>query len=168
MPHLYELPEKLEALLEDVVDKDTGEITPEAQAQLDRITDQAEDVACDIAAYMKNLEAERGAVETEMKKLQIRERSLKRRIDWLKEYLATHLASMGLEGKKLQDGRVRITWNKTSSIEIYDPVALPGYLYNEPKPVAPTPDKRRIKELIDDGQTVPGARVNTKKYVVVK
>lgn len=89
---------------------------------------------------------------------------LERKEERLKKFLADFLANTGLE--KVEGSLGKISLRKSKSVDVYDAVKLP----NECLSVTHTykPDKAKIKELINSGEEVPGARIVEKKNIQIK
>ena len=108
MPKLYEIADAIERVLAEHVDPETGEITPEASDELDRLEMDREQVALHIARYLKGERLEAAAVKAEADKLTKRFRSHENRAKWLERYLAQHC-----EGCSYSDATSRIRWAQT-------------------------------------------------------
>lgn len=52
------------------------------------------------------------------------------------------------------------------SVEVTDENAIPPHLMSVPEPVAPTPDKKAIADLLKTGKEVPGARFAAPSYTL--
>ena len=94
---LYQLDESIRELFENLpVDEDTGEILPEAAAQIDALHEQFEEKICGIGLYVKELKANAEACKEASAQLSARAKSLNSRADWLKSYALQHMQQNGL------------------------------------------------------------------------
>lgn len=161
---LYQIDAALQELIERCTDPETGDITEVAE-ELDSLQMAREDKIENIALYYKNLTAEAEMVKLEADKLTKRRRSLERTAERMKEML-----DRGLDGAKFTTARVVVSFNTSKSVEIdtesFLPwaAARPQYLrFKDPEP-----DKAIIRSAINQGMTIPGARIVEKRSVTVK
>lgn len=89
---------------------------------------------------------------------------LERKEERLKRFLGDFLAKTGLE--KVEGSLGKISLRKSKSVEVYDAVKLPNECLNVTHTYKP--DKNKIKELINSGVEIPGARIVEKKNVQIK
>lgn len=155
---LYEIAAALENAIE--IDEDTGEILPGSEERLEALELARDAKACDLACLILSVEAEETAIRAEAAKLTDRARTVAKRADWLRMYLAQWLP----KGEKIADSRVSLRIGETSSVEIAEDADIPAE-YMVPKF---SPDKKAIKAVLESGTAVAGARVVTKRHVVIK
>jgi len=133
---------EIEKILNECVDKETGEITDEAFAKVDELQEQLGVKALHIAAYMKGEEAEAEAVAKVGSKLAARAKIHKNRAARLKKYLQSTLEKDRLE---FSDSRVTIKWRGSSKCIVSDESEIfmdPGLVS---RTVSVSPDLPAIK-----------------------
>lgn len=149
---LYEISDKIEAVLIAGTDTETGEITDEALAALDDLEGELEQKALNVGCYIKGEEAEAEAVMAEAKRLQARAQIHKRRAERLLKYLASHV-----EGQSFKDARCQIGWRKSKAVEVEDVAKLPEE-YVRTK-LTLEPDKTTLRKILSAGIEVDGAEL---------
>lgn len=161
---LHAAAEDLRQLL-DQIDVETGEM-PEGFEQARAIV-ATKSVA--VAAYLLETERQAGMVEDYAKELLERVKTQRRRSDWLREYLKSHMSACGITEIKDERGIFRATLSvgRDESIEVFDQAQLPVDYLRE-IPMRWEPDKTLIKKAIKDGYEVPGARVVKKDRLTIK
>lgn len=162
---LYQAAETVRHLLEQI-DPETGEL-PEGFEQSRAIVATK---AQAVAAFILANEAEADMVEGHAKELISRVKTARKRSDWLREYLRSHMDSCGITEIKSDDGtfKASLAIGRDESIEVFDSAMLPNDYWTEPKPPEPAPDKALIKKAIKDGFDVPGARLVKKDRLTIK
>ena len=140
------------------VDMETGEIIDDGR--LDRLQMEKEKKIENIACWYKNLKAEEGAIDSEIKNLNARKVAAGNQAERLKEYLSGYL-----DGEKFKTARISISYRKSESVVIEDTSNIPTeYLVTK----EPEPSKTKIKEAIKGGLTVPGAHIEQKQNIQIK
>lgn len=161
---LHQAAEGLRALL-DQLDPETGEL-PEGFEQAREIVATK---AVAVTAYMLESEKQTEMVEQYAKELLDRVKTQRKRSDWLRQYLAVHMAACGIT--KIADERglfaATLYPARDESVEVFDAAQLPTDYLRE-IPAKFEPDKALIKKAIKDGFDVPGARVVAKDRLTVK
>ena len=160
---LYTAAETVRSLLEQV-DAETGEL-PEGYEQAREIVASK---AQAVAAFILSNEAEADYVEQHAKELINRVKTARKRSDWLKQYLQSHMTACGITEIKSDDGTFKVTLSpaRDESIEVFDEKQIPmDYLIEK---TTVTPDKTLIKKAIKDGFEVPGARIVKKDRLTLK
>jgi hypothetical protein len=162
---LYKAAETVRHLLEQI-DPETGEL-PEGFEQSRAIVATK---AQAVAAFILSNEAEADMVETHAKELLNRVKTARKRSDWLKQYLHSHMSACGITEIKSEDGtfKASLSIGRDESVEIFDSSMLPNDYWTDPKPPEPSPDKTLIKKAIKDGFDVPGARLIKKDRLTIK
>jgi hypothetical protein len=107
-------------------------------------------------------------VESHAKALLDRVKTARKRSDWLKGYLMSHMTACGIQSIKSDDGTfsAKLEIGRDESVEIYDAASLPDDYMREV--VKTEPDKALIKKAIKDKFTVPGARIVAKDRLTIK
>lgn len=157
---LYEIDAEILALLE-TADEDTGEITAEAAEQLAALSMGRNDKCEQIALVYKNRLAEETAIKAEINALTERHKQAKKRTESVKSYL-----EHALQGHLLETARVAVKYRKSNSVVIDDESQIPHSYMR--KTVKYDPDKTAIKEAVQHGIEVPGARIEERSNIQIK
>ena len=151
---LYEIDQSIE----DLIDKDTGEILDyEAfeglQMQRDAKIEQ-------MALWHKNLVSDAEQIKSEEKNLAERRLALEKKAKSLKSYV-----ELALAGNSYKTPKVSITYRKSKSVDVYDIKSIDSkYL----KVAEPTADKTAIKKAIENGEQIGGAKLIEKNNLQIK
>ena len=163
--NIYEINKAIEDILEDgfSVDEETGEILfdeSDLNALNAEISEKIENVAC----YIKNLTADISALKEEERNLNTRRKQKERKIDSLKGYINY---AMELSGRKsLESPRCKVSYRKSSSVEVPDINALDKDYIT--KTIEIKPNKVAIKEALKEGKTVEGAEIVERQNLQIK
>lgn len=170
MKTLYEIREDHLTLIDelDTLINSGEEITPE---QMDAINSKLEinskefqEKAEAYAAVIAQKMAEARFLKDEAKKLIARAKAAENTADRLNERIAFAMDEQGIE--KIELPHFRLRFHKSSSVQITDDSLLPKQFVKE-KTVS-EPDKKAIKEAIDAGVEVPGAKIQNNKSLIIK
>lgn len=161
---LHAATEQVRELL-DRIDPETGEL-PEGFEQARAIV-ATKSVA--VAAYMLESERQADMVEGYAKDLLDRVRAARKRADWLRQYLSSHMAACGITEIKDERGLFKATLavGRDESVEVFDVGQVPQDYLRE-IPAKHEPDKALIKRAIKDGFEVPGAKLVKKDRLAVR
>lgn len=160
--NLYEIDARIKSVM-DMVDDD-GEISTEIVDELMALNQDFIMVADNVAALIKNIEAESDAIKNEEKNLSERRKSKDKKVDGLKKYLASAMIVNGQ--KKIETPRVKLSTLITPSVSIIDLSLIPSE-YHRIKTVD-EPDKDLIKRALKSGETVDGAELIFNASVTIK
>ncbi len=154
---LYKIADDYQRAL-GMLDDDATELDAEALTQLlGEVTDSFEGKAANVTAYMRNVAAEADAYEHEAERLTLRGKTLRKRIDALKEYLALEMRRCNLT--ECNAGLNALKFVKTPwSVEIDPGAELPPE-YIRVKPEVREPDKVKIAAALKEGKEIAGARL---------
>lgn len=152
---LYKAAEAVRELL-DQIDPETGELPPEYEKASAIVASKAQSVA----AYILDTEAQCAMVEQHAKELLKRVKTQRRRSEYLREYLRTHMAAAGITSIKSDDGTfsAKLEIGRDESVEVFDAAQLTPVFLRE-VPATYEPDKTAIKAALKLGKDVPGARI---------
>jgi hypothetical protein len=161
---LYDAAAQVRELLEQI-DPDTGEL-PEGFEQARAIVASK---AQAVAAFVLENEAQAKMVEDHAKALMDRVKAARKRADWLREYLRSHMAACGVLSIKSDDGTFSavLSPGRDKSVEIFDAAQLPPDYLRE-IPAKTEPDKTLIRKALDDGYEVPGAKLVARDRLTLK
>ena len=104
----------------------------------------------DCGAWAKNLVAESNAFKAEMAVMAKKKKSIDNKVAWVKGYIAEYFT---LDRKKLEDTRVKLSYRKSSAVEIpadLDPEKL-SFMYPDFAKNSWSFDKTAIKKALKDG-----------------
>lgn len=162
---LYEINKEYIHALEQgfIVDEETGEIFFDKEA-LEKIDGDFKEKADNIACYIKDLEAFTTALDTEKKALDKRLKANKEKVSQLKEYLSQALNLR--EINKLETARNKITFRKSTSVDVLDEDAIDFKYFKEV--VEKKLDKKTLLADLKKGAEVQGARLLEKQNIQVK
>lgn len=127
--------------------------------RLDELTCTFDTKVGNIARWIVNLMAEEKAYKERKEIFAAREKAAKNKRESLKNYLAG-----ALNGQKWQDADVRISFRKSVSVDVFGEVPE-EYTVKE---VVSRPDKIKLKEALNEGEVIEGARLIEKNNISVK
>lgn len=163
MANLYEISDKLDVLINEAFDIETGELY-ETQEELDKAIDECEldlDTKIEnIGCFIKNLEADIDMLKKEEDNLKKRRKSAENKIEGLKKYLNGYLTAVypidaDRAKWKFKTPRVILGYRKSSSVEVPDIEKLDKEFIKVKTEVSA--DKTGIKNAIKEGKEVKGA-----------
>lgn len=156
--NLYEINAELQNILNSV-DPETGEITEEQLAALSEITLARDEKIDNIACYIKSLKAEAEALKAEKQALAERQSQKERHAERLRDWLA-----MMMNGEKFESPRSKISWRKSTSVNVFDEREVPEEYWKIKREVS----KSDIGAALKAGRHVPGAVLEEKMNMQVK
>jgi hypothetical protein len=165
MNNLYEIANEYQALLEDRYDPETGEFLQPALGRIDEVSEKLEDKAIAVASYIKNLEAEREAIEKAKKNMAERESRLDKRADYLTQYLQSNMERCGITEIKSPMFVIKLKKCPIST-DILDENIIPDD-YKKSKEIV-TIDKLKLKEEMLAGVIVPGAALKQNNRLEIR
>lgn len=150
---LYEMTRAYEELLEKTFDEDTGEVNEKALEKLNELDATIKEKSIAVASYIKNLEAERKAIDEAKKEMALREKRLTTRVDYLTSYLKCHMEKAAISEISCPYFAIKVK-NNPVSVNDYAPDQVPEEykrIITEVKL-----DKRKIKDALLQGTQIPG------------
>lgn len=165
MLKLYEIDAQIEQLndqIEQYASEHDGEIPESLDNDLMQLQLNRDEKISGIAKWIKSLNAEYDAVDTEYKCLKARRDAIGNRIESIKKYLAF---SVGV-GQKFKDAAVSIYWKTSESVNVVEPEKLPTEYQN----ITITANKTAIKEALKTGriQESDNIKIETKDSIVIR
>lgn len=137
---------------------------------LDAINQEFDEKLDNIACLYKSLLGEAELLDAEAKKLSERARFKKNVCERLKNYLSSNMGAMGRD--KFENGRTKITFSKSKSLEIEDEDALFSSLIATDKmnlvKLERKFDKTGIKKEILAGGYISGATIKENRNIQIK
>jgi len=171
MDTIFEIDRKINTVLENNVDQETGEITENALAVLNELEISREQKLVNIRNFHANINGMIDANKAEMTKLQANVSRLSNVQAGLKRLLEAVVP----EGEKFRHpdtDQLLISWRKSSSLEIDDQAVI-DYC-NEHKELQdcieykPSIKKTELKKHMDSGVGITGAKIKTKNNLQIK
>lgn len=140
----------------------------DAQTQneiLNAIKVEIENKGDGIIKFIRNEEASLKVIDEEIKRLQALKKSKNTKIRNMKSYLMHCMRLMGMKKIEGNLGRISIRKNP-ASLEILDGTIIPQeYMIKE---VIINLDKARVKEMLKNGETVPGCALVQCESITIK
>ena len=140
----------------------------DAQTQneiLNAIKVEIENKGDGIIKFIRNEEASLKVIDEEIKRLQALKKSKNTKIRNMKSYLMHCMRLMGMKKIEGNLGRISIRKNP-ASLEILDGTIIPQeYMIKE---VIINLDKARVKEMLKNGETVPGCALVQGESITIK
>lgn len=161
---LFEIDDAIEQVLNEEVDQETGEITPEAEARLDALVLEKERVALSIARYLKGEIVEGAAVKVEADRLARRAKVHENRAKWLTDYLGKFLKP----DECYKDAAAEILWRHSQFVDAPDVEQLPSQFIREKTVTTREPDKLALAVELKKGTQIKGATLVKRSKLVVK
>jgi chromosome segregation ATPase len=144
-------------LQEDQLDEDG------LQAALDAIGEAVEQKLDGIARLIRNWEAETEALHDEIARLRDRQSAIDNRVRRLKDYALQCLQRANLHRVRLPIVTAYI--GRSTRVEVDVP---PEEVPEQYRRISVSVDKRALKEALDAGDSVPGARLAETEYLVLR
>ena len=157
---LFTIDERLRVLLDTAADPETGEIPDDKAAEIDALEMDKSALCLDVAAWGKECGIEAEAITKTAKELIGRAQICERKQEWAKAALMKMLPA----GQKLRNEHVAISWRKSEAVVVTDEAALPELCWKIVRAIS----KTAIREAIESGQAVAGAKLETRNNVQVK
>ena len=163
-PTLFELTERTHAALAAIEpDPETGELR--GVDEFDAIALDTQEKLIDCSCAVANFDGLVDQLDEQIKALQARKKAVQKISDHVKERVVDAMEVLGI--KSITAAPVKISLRASTSVEVFDESMVPDeYLYTPP--VAPKVSRTAIKQAIDAGQEVPGARLVRKNHLMVK
>ena len=157
--NLYKLAENYNCVMQMIEDDETDATT--LTDTLESIEASIEVKASNIVYLVKNLDAYSVGIETEIKRLQAKQKAVQAKQDSIKEFLFTQLESMGMTEIKTNIATIKKV-NNPPSVSIADESVIPAkYLTIVPESYKIS--KTEIAKDLKAGVEVPGATLQTSR-----
>ena len=163
---LYEINAKMDEILSKMfneVDEETGEIPCELVRELEEIKIARSEKLDNIGCYIKQLEAEADAINSEIVALRSRLKAKRNRAEWLRDYVANDLLTN--DEKRFETPRVAYSFVRSEAVEV-DESRLPKKFFR--KKIEMSPDKIELKKHLKAGETIKGASLVVRDKLQVR
>lgn len=165
MTSLYVIANEYQAMIERLENSEL-----DAQTIADTIegaSGELEVKATNVAMYIRNLEASADAIKQAEKAMSDRRKALESKAENIKRYLFDNMKRVGVT--KIESPYFALTIKKNPPKLVIDDAGLiPGELYIYPEAPPPYPDNERIKNILKNGETVEGARLEQGERLEIK
>ena len=145
--------------LDEMVENDSSLVE-----YLDGVQMQLQEKVNNIVRYSRNLELTAEMIDVEIKRLSELKSVYKNKSDSLKDYISYSMQKNGIE--KVETDIARLSFRKSQTVEIEDISKLPERFVVTK--VSKTADKKAIKEAIENGEAVEGARIDNHNNLQIK
>lgn len=162
---LYEIANEYQNILEQSFNEETGEVNENALSKLDEISVQLHEKGIAVASYIKNIDAERKAIEEAKKAMAEREGKLNKEIDYLTQYLQNNMEKCGISEIKSPYFVIKLK-KCPYSTDIIDESLIPDE-YRKVKAVVSI-DKVKLKEEMLAGVVVPGVALKQNNRIEIR
>ena len=132
---------------------------------LESLSGDIEHKAVNVAYVAMNFSATSQAIRVHAAAQLARADAIEARVHALREYLANCMTGAGLE--KIESPGLRISFRKSSAVQITGEDLIPAEFMRQPKTPPPSPDKAAIKVALQAGQDVPGASIEHRRNLVL-
>jgi chromosome segregation ATPase len=134
-----------EQTLTDTLESICGELTVKAR---------------NVAMCIRNLETTAEQIKAAEAQMAKRRKALETRATRIRQYLFDNMQHAGLQKVECPYFNIAIR-NNPSAVQIDDARQIPTQFMRQPEPPPPAPDKKAIKDALEAGEDVPGARLVT-------
>jgi|SRR6188768_2415683 len=163
--NLYNIANEYQSIISESFDVETGEVNICSIEKLNEITEKIEDKSIAVASYIKNLDAERKAIEEAKKEMAERENSLKKKVEWLTNYLQSSMERCGISEIKSPYFAIKLK-KCPFSVDIEDENLITKE-YKKVKEVI-TVDKLKIKDDLLSGIVIAGASLKQNNRLEIR
>ena len=161
---IYEIDKEIEALLNEAVDPETGELTVDTD-KLEALQMERDRKVENLALAVKNLTAEAAAIKAERDALYDRQRAAEKGAARAKQYLEFVLA-----GDSFKTAKVAVSYRSSQRLEVDE--GFIAWAKRRAKDLLlvkePEPNKTAIKELLKKNGKVPHAQIVTVQNMQIK
>ena len=166
MRPLYEIDTDLRIAMEQAelqAEQQEGEISDFLAHQLDALEGERELKIGNICRFIKSLKAEAEMVKAEEKNLAERKRVCENKANYLKNYLSSFMN----EGEKFSDSNSKVSWRKSTSVEIAENFSFDQAPENWLR-ITTAWDKTVIKDAIKEGYGNSCVKIVEKQNIQIK
>lgn len=158
--NLYEINNAITQAIAEYTDEN-GEITEKGLETLSALEMEKERKIENIALWIKDLESENSAIKSEIDSFKTRLRINENKIDTLKNWLMK-----ATEGRKFSTPKCVVSFRTSTAIEITNIDEIPEAFVRQRAEI--TPDKAKIKAVLQSGGFIRGAKLESRKSVIIK
>jgi hypothetical protein len=155
---LYQLVNEIENF-DFEIDPETGEILN--ADELDALELEKDVKVENICLYIKNLTSDAKAYKEEKDNFDKKMKAAEKKAESLKKYLQSML-----NGEKFKSNKVTVSYRKTKAVDVLDVKYVPAEYLTITQEVKP--DKKAIKEAIENGVEVAGCSLVERQSMSIK
>lgn len=163
MAKLYELDQKINELIANSIDPETGEVSDGFIEKLDTLNMERNEKIDNIMRLYKNLISDAAGWEAEEKRLSELKKSAKNRAESLKNYLSRYMEA-GVEKFTSEHGK--IGWRKSEKVVVQDVDALPEELKKVKVDI--TADLVSLKKALKEDVKIDGVSLEEHQNIQIK
>lgn len=164
LPRLY----GIELEINNIMEYCEGEIAPEEEEKLEEYLDMLGNQEAEkidrFSQFVKLQGARCEAIRAESQRLAKKAASVEERVRFLKNHYLAVLRANSL--KKVRGNAYTVSVRDSVSVEVHDESLLAGTDFAETR-VEIAPYKKRIKEALQAGESVPGCGLIHKNYLMI-
>ena len=122
-----------------------------------------------VTAYIVEDEKQADMIEAYAKDLMQRVKTARKRGEWLRGYLSSHMAACGVTSIKDERGifSAKLEIGRDESVEVFDVAQVPVDYMRE-VPATSAPDKLLMKKAMKDGFEIPGVKMVKRDRLVIR
>ena len=162
---LFEISGEYQHLLDNLCDPETGEISEQALVKLDEVGQELDKKCIAVASYIKNIDAERKAIEEAKRAMASREAAMDKVVTNLTNYLQTNMERTGKTEVSCPYFAIKIK-KCPVSVDVLDEEAIPSE-YKKRKEVVSV-DKMKLKEELSNGIVIPGVALKQNNRLEIR
>ena len=159
---IYQIEHEYLTLVEDIINSG-GEITPEQEMQLALTKDQLENKGRSYGYVVKQLESDCDQIDAEISRLTALKKSRSKTIDRMKETVKNAMILFNVD--EIKSPTLKINFRNSETVEVESAVIPEEWCT---KKTTLTPDKKRIKEALEGGETIVGAYIEKHKNLQIR
>lgn len=163
MAKLYELDQRINELIANSVDPETGEVSDGFIEKLDALNMERNEKIDNTMCLIKNLLSDAAGWEAEEKRLAELKKSAKNRAESLKNYLSQYMEA-GVE--KFTSPHGKIGWRKSEKVIVQDVDALPEEFKKVKVDI--TADLVSLKKALKEDVKIDGASIEEHQNIQIK
>lgn len=156
MTKLYDLANNYQTTLDNLCDEETGEIDEQQLEALNTISQDVKEKGIAIATYLRNIDADKEALDNECRRLSARKAQLARRIEWLNIYLKTNMEACAIQEISCPLFSIKLRKNNPS-VNVVDEALVPAEYMRQK--TTESLDKIQILSDLKNGVFIPGVEL---------
>lgn len=160
--NLFQLSNELIKIENELIENG-GELTPALNEQLELTQESLQQKGVAYGYVCLNLNAEIEQIDAEIKRLSALKKSRINSIERLKETLSNAMQHFGIS--ELKTPTLKVNFRNSESVEVDELIIDKKYCREK---ITYAPDKKAIKEAIENGVTIVGASISYNKNLQIK
>jgi len=166
---LFHLQRKIDDIIDSHTDAETGEISEDAWAQVEKLAQSKTDIIANMGITFKKMISEAEFWKQEKKRIE----RYQKRSELISEKLKALIEKWVQPGEKIRISEVDISWRKSEAVEIDDVTADLKELHKQypdlvEELITYKPNKTKLKELLKTGLGLKGIRLSEKNNIQIK